>query len=181
MKILIVYGTTEGHTRSIARFMEEKLQAKGHAVSIADASDEPPSPENFDLVIIGGSMHAMKYQSAVDRFVRDYIVTLNKKPSVFFSVSLGVVTGEEKDLDEARRIASEFAADAGWKPKRIELIAGALKYTQYDFFKRLVMRYISGSKGGDTDTSQDYEYTDWVAVERFCDEVPELAKEPSMV
>ncbi len=34
-------------------------------------------------------------------------------------------------------------------------------------FLRLVMRLISGMAGGDTDTSRDYEYTDWQAVERF--------------
>lgn len=159
--------------------MENHLQAKGHSVAIADASDEPPSPDTYDLVILGGSMHAMKYQSALNHYVHGYIVSLNKKPSVFFSVSLGVVTGEEKDLEEARKIAQHFADDAGWKPTRIELIAGALKYTQYDFFKKLVMRYISGSKGGDTDTTQDYEYTNWLAVERFCDEVTQMVKEPA--
>jgi menaquinone-dependent protoporphyrinogen oxidase len=30
-----------------------------------------------------------------------------------------------------------------------------------------MMRLIAGAAGGDTDTSRDYEYTDWEAVERF--------------
>jgi menaquinone-dependent protoporphyrinogen oxidase len=34
-------------------------------------------------------------------------------------------------------------------------------------FKRLLMHMIFGIAAGDTDTSQDYEYTDWDAVERF--------------
>ena len=30
-----------------------------------------------------------------------------------------------------------------------------------------MMRLIVGAAGGDTDTSRDYEYTDWQAVDRF--------------
>jgi menaquinone-dependent protoporphyrinogen oxidase len=32
------------------------------------------------------------------------------------------------------------------------------------------MRRISRKEGGDTDTSRDYEYTDWAAVDRFAAE-----------
>ena len=46
-------------------------------------------------------------------------------------------------------------------------IAGALKYTEYDFFKRLIMKMISKREGRSTDTSRDYEYTDWNAVTKF--------------
>jgi menaquinone-dependent protoporphyrinogen oxidase len=46
-------------------------------------------------------------------------------------------------------------------------IAGALKYTQYDFFKRLIMKMIAKREGQTTDTSKDYEYTDWNAVKKF--------------
>jgi hypothetical protein len=42
-----------------------------------------------------------------------------------------------------------------------------LLYTRYGFFVRLVMRLISKMAGGDTDTSRDYEYTDWNAVAEF--------------
>jgi menaquinone-dependent protoporphyrinogen oxidase len=46
-------------------------------------------------------------------------------------------------------------------------VAGALKYTQDDFFKRLMLQMISKSSGGSTDTSKDHEYTDWTALARF--------------
>ncbi len=41
MKILIIYGTTEGQTRKIARYMEEQLQGAGHSVVISDVTDGP--------------------------------------------------------------------------------------------------------------------------------------------
>lgn len=52
-------------------------------------------------------------------------------------------------------------------PTRVELIAGALKYTQYNPLVRFIMRRIAATAGGDLDTSRDYEYTDWAAVDRF--------------
>jgi menaquinone-dependent protoporphyrinogen oxidase len=33
------------------------------------------------------------------------------------------------------------------------------------------MRRIAAKEGGDTDTSRDYEYTDWPAVDRFASNV----------
>jgi menaquinone-dependent protoporphyrinogen oxidase len=44
-------------------------------------------------------------------------------------------------------------------------------------FKRLLMRMIVGHAGGDTDTTRDYEYTDWDAVERFTDAFAQRLKQ----
>jgi menaquinone-dependent protoporphyrinogen oxidase len=64
-------------------------------------------------------------------------------------------------------VVNKFIAETGWRPRRIELVAGALPYTKYNFLVRYVMKRISAKEGGDTDTSRDYEYTDWNAVDRF--------------
>ena len=42
------------------------------------------------------------------------------------------------------------------------------KYRTY-FSYRLLMIIFVGLAGGDTDTSRDYEYTDWSAVEAFAE------------
>jgi len=84
MKFLIVYGTTEGQTRKIARYMEEVLQGAGHNVTIADASDEPPSPQGFDAILVGASIHIHKYQSAVAHYISRNVAALNKMPGAFF-------------------------------------------------------------------------------------------------
>src|SRR5678815_5980290 len=69
MKILIVYGTTEGQTRKISHFMEATLKDVGYEVTVADASETPPSPSAYDAVIIGASIHIHKYQSAVVHYI----------------------------------------------------------------------------------------------------------------
>jgi len=166
MKVLIVYATSEGQTRKIARYMEEVLQNEQHRVVIADASEEPPSSSGFDVVIIGGSIHLQKYQSSLNHYVVENIDYLNKVPSTFFSVSMGAASAIEEEHEEVRKIANGFLRETGWLVKANH-IAGALMYTKYDYFKRLVMRMIAKQQDGETDTSQDHEYTNWGNVKAF--------------
>lgn len=56
---------------------------------------------------------------------------------------------------------------AQFEPLDTTVLAGALAYQKYGFFKRLVMRRIVGLAGGETDTSQNHEYTNWAEVSRF--------------
>jgi menaquinone-dependent protoporphyrinogen oxidase len=175
MKLLIVYGTTEGHTRKIARFMEVVLNDAGHQVTIADASDKPPSPKNYDAILIGGSLHMHKYQTAIADYITRHAAVLNEKPGAFFSVCLAMASDLEDEHREAKKIAKDFLDQTGWRPLMMTQIAGALKYTEYDFFKRLIMKMISKHEGRTTDTSKDYEYTDWSEVKKFVNEFADKA------
>jgi menaquinone-dependent protoporphyrinogen oxidase len=167
MNILIVYGTTEGQTRKIARFMDDVLTNAGNKVTIADASEEPPAPKNYDAILIGASIHMHNYQSPVKHYITRYVTELNIIPGAFFSVCLAVASDLEEEHKEAQKITNDFLEQTRWKPLMTTQIAGALKYTQYDFFKRLIMKMISKKEGRTTDTSQDYEYTNWDAVKSF--------------
>ena len=42
-----------------------------------------------------------------------------------------------------------------------------------------MMRLIVGAAGGETDTSSDYEYTDWAAVERFAVQFQARLQQPA--
>lgn len=167
MKILIVYSTTEGQTRKIALFMKEVLQGAGSAVTVADAAEDPPAPGKYDAVLIGGSIHIGKYQSPVVHYIKQYATVLNTIHSAFFSVCLAVASYEEGEHRAAEKITNDFLQQTGWKPQMVTQVAGALKYTQYDFFKRLLMKEISRREGRTTDTSLDHEYTNWEAVKAF--------------
>lgn len=166
MKVLIIYGTIEGQSRKIARFMEEVLQEEHHAVVVSNATEDPPSPKNFDVVLVGSSIHMHKYNTAVRQYVMDNITILNNKPSAFFSVCMAVASNISEEQEEAEKIAKDFLGQTGWNTNTIWHIAGALRYTKYDYFKKLTMRMIAKKQGGATDTSKDHEYTDWGKVKR---------------
>jgi menaquinone-dependent protoporphyrinogen oxidase len=175
MKTLIVYATTEGHTRKVARFMSDVLSEAGHVVTIADAVDKPPVPDDFDAILIGASIHMHKYQSAITDYVKRHASSLNKKPGAFYSVCLAVASEIEEEHLEAEKITKEFLSQTGWKPILTKQIAGALKFTEYDFFKRIIMKMISKREGRTTDTTKDHEYTDWNEVKRFVNDFADKA------
>ncbi|MDF0708056.1 MAG: flavodoxin domain-containing protein [Bacteroidota bacterium] len=161
MKILIIYGTVEGQTRKISRFMENVLQENGHQVVVSNASEDPPSPEAFDAVLVGSSIHIHNYNPLIKDYVHEHIHSLNNKPGAFFSVSMAVASSIKEEHEEAEQIAENFLKETGWNTRNIWHIAGALKYTKYNYFKKLIMRSIAKKEGGSIDTDKDHEYTDW--------------------
>jgi menaquinone-dependent protoporphyrinogen oxidase len=90
---------------------------------------------------------------------------LNSRPSIFFSVSLSAASRNLAEVEAARDIARAFPATEGWQPHEAVTVAGCLAYSHYDILTRLLMKHISRKEGAPTDTSRDYELTDWTAVD----------------
>lgn len=126
-------------------------------------------------MILGASIHYGRHPRYLRALVRRHCAALASRPSAFFSVSLSA--GEPGAQPEAaQRYLETFLHQAGWRPPQIATFAGALQYNRYGMFKRMLMRMIVGLAGGDTDTTRDYEYTDWDAVERFADDFAQRLK-----
>ncbi|QDG51788.1 menaquinone-dependent protoporphyrinogen IX dehydrogenase [Persicimonas caeni] len=168
-RIAIIYGTTEGHTRKICEHIAQTLRDHDDQVEIVLGSefDDAFELSDFDGVIVGGSLHAGTHQRYIRAFVDEHLEELQSMPSAFFSVSLSAAS--EDTRDDAQGALDTFLEETGWTPEQAEIVAGALKYTEYNWFKRFAMKKISASSGGDTDTSQDYEYTDWEQLSRFAE------------
>jgi menaquinone-dependent protoporphyrinogen oxidase len=124
----------------------------------------------YQAAFLGGSVHYGHHQGALLHFVKSNLDWLNAMPTAFFSVAMASVHDSAGGRAHAQQCADEFVAHSGLKPLRVRLIAGALKYTRYDFFKRMVERMLHPNLEGADDTAHDHEYTDWVDVEAFVDE-----------
>ena len=171
MSILVLYGTTEGQTRKIARFIADKVAAPGHEVTLIDAAEAEAEldPRAFGAAVIAASLHTGHYQSAVVDFVRRHHATLNLMPAAFVSVSLSAASHDADDVDGLARCVTDFEHRTQWTPREIHHAAGAFRFSQYDFLKRWALKYIAYRKGQPTDTSRDYELTDWDALGTFVD------------
>jgi menaquinone-dependent protoporphyrinogen oxidase len=95
-------------------------------------------------------------------------------PSAFFSVSLSAADDTDEARATARKYLDDFVEETGWTPARTASFAGALQYLEYDFFTRLLIKMMMRRGGHPTDSSQDYDYTDWDEVVRFGRRVAEL-------
>lgn len=171
-RVLVVYGTTEGHPRKVAELIGARLRKRGHATRVIDAATPEPKQVQplYDGVIVGGSLHQGEHQTALAHFVKDKLDWLRGLPRAFFSVSLGVALRDAGQVQDARRLGQPFVDETRLDAGIVRCCAGALLYTKSDGFKRFVMKAIARKKGGAVDPSQDYEYTDWNDVTRFVEE-----------
>ena len=165
MYLLIAYATTDGQTRKIARFTADRLAALGHAVELLNVEDaDGLDLARFDGAILAASLHSGGYQKPLVRFATHQAATLALMPTLFLAVSLSAAGNDPDDWAGLRRCLAEFETDTGWTPGRVEHVAGAFRFSEYDFFRAWAMRRIADQKGEHVEPGKDKEYTDWAAL-----------------
>src|SRR5690349_15531299 len=112
-RVLVVYGTTDGHTRKVADFVATTLGARGLGVDVYDASEAPP-PDGYGAVVVAASVHAGGYQRSVIRWVRGASSALEQRPTAFISVCLGVLQHQAAVDSELATIRRRFLSQTGW-------------------------------------------------------------------
>lgn len=176
--IAVLYATREGQTQRIAEHVAAGLRGRGLD---ATASNLREGGAGSDLdacaaVVLAASVHAGKHEREMIELAKTHRDRLQAMPSAFLSVTLSEAGAERKDATaeararsatDVRRMIDQFTRDTGWQPEHVVPVAGALRYTRYNFLVRFVMKRIARASGGSTDTSRDHEYTDWEALDDF--------------
>lgn len=167
-RILIVYATTRGWTGRIVDRMAAELRAMGLHPSLYQAEEvDGLDLRAFDGVLLAGSVHFGRHQRVLEEFAREHAGDLNNLPSAFLSVC-GALAGSWPGAHaEAAKYREDFARRTAWRPEMSWSVAGRIAYTKYPLPLRLVMQFISWRTGRPTDTSRDWEFTDWMEVERL--------------
>ena len=179
--IVLIYATREGHTRRIAEYIASILNRRQLKSDLIDAADIPSefSLEKYSAVIVSASVHSGKHEREMMNFIKRHRAELERIPSAFLCVSLSEAGAEDKLASPEKRAAATanvkrvidtFLAEAGWNPRHIKAVAGALMYLKYNFVIRLIMKRIARQEGQPTDTSRNYEFTDWSDLDQTVDE-----------
>jgi menaquinone-dependent protoporphyrinogen oxidase len=182
--VAVLYATREGHTERIAERVAVDLRAQGFSVEAKNLREYAPviKLSEHSAVVLAASVHAGKHESEMVEFVRKHRVELEQMPTAFLSVTLSEAGAERPDSDpierarfsaDVQKMIDKFIEDTGWHPVRVKPVAGALLYSKYNFFEKFIMKRIAGKVGAGTDTSRDYDYTDWEALDGFANELAE--------
>jgi menaquinone-dependent protoporphyrinogen oxidase len=176
----VFFATSEGQTLRIAERLASLLHGYGFDSRPIDVAG--PDAEAIDWTrvrgaLVGASLHLGRHQKAADRFVRTNWMRLNRVPSAFFSVSMAAASKNEEEVVAAAKLARDFPETRGWRPVIVTSLAGRLAYLQYNFLIRFIMKRISKKEGGPTDTSRNYEMTDWTQVERLAHDMAGTIRE----
>jgi menaquinone-dependent protoporphyrinogen oxidase len=100
-----------------------------------------------------------------------------RKPNGFFQVSGASGAKNEEGLSEATGYLDKFIDDTNWQPDRIALFGGALRFSEYGFLKRALLKFIVRNQEFEMDESGDAELTDWESVVSFADEFAVFVEE----
>ncbi|MFN3938441.1 MAG: protoporphyrinogen oxidase, partial [Gemmobacter sp.] len=68
---------------------------------------------------------------------------------------------ERAELDA---LTERFFQEVGWTPRRVAQIAGAVKFTDYDFFRYWALRWIVRNRDPGVTGREDVEYTNWATL-----------------
>ena len=178
--IAVFYATREGQTRRIAEFVAASVQTRGFEVDVRNLAQKTDVVlTNYTAMILAASVHAGQHEREMIDFVKNHRFELDAIPTAFISATLSEAgaervsaTDEERTRFETdvRQMIDRFCEETVWRPKRVFPVAGSLLYSKYNFLIRFIMKRISKKAGGDTDTSRDYEYTNWAALKQFVDD-----------
>ena len=169
-KSLIIYSSTDGHTKTICErivnFSKDRNTVK--IISLDQVTEFDLS--KFDKIIIGASIRYGKYSKKLYRFIQSNRNLLNDKQNTFFSVNV-VARKPNKNTPDTNPYIKKFLKISNWKPKKIGVFAGKVDYPKYNFFDKYMIKFIMFITDGPTDTSQSYEFTDWSKVDIFAKEI----------
>lgn len=165
--IAVLYATTHGHTEQVARRIAD-VATRADAVAYAfDIDNLAPSFafEQYDLIVFAGSVEFGRHQRRLARFVKRNREKIARVDTAFVSVSGAAIKPEGHE--QAAKYAEQFFEQTAWRPITSLLVGGAYSFTRYGFLVKWMMKRLAAQHGYSTDTTRDYDYTNWSEVERF--------------
>jgi menaquinone-dependent protoporphyrinogen oxidase len=178
--VVVLYGTYTNHTRLIAERVAADLDECGFPVEIHNVRGlQSFNLDSYAAAVLAAPVHMGKHEKAMVRFVKAHRAALECLPAAFISVSMSEAGAERRNetpekhaqfVADVNMMLERFFVETGWRPTAAIPVAGAISYSHYNFLVRFVMKQIAKREGGGTDTSEDYEYTDWDALDAFANE-----------
>ncbi len=170
-RFLVIYSTTDGHTRTICSRIAAIVGEHGHEVdlrALKENRDIDLTP--YDSVILGASIRYGKHQPEVFEFIERNREALEQKDNAFFTVNI-VARKPHKNRPDTNPYMQKFLQQTEWKPKHLEVFAGRLDYPSIGWRDRQIIRFIMWMTKGPTAPDTVVEYTDWERVSAFAREM----------
>ncbi|CAJ1017107.1 protoporphyrinogen oxidase-like protein [Leishmania guyanensis] len=174
-KYLMLYSTTDGHTKTImdtiAKQLTSETLARCDVVDIKDGNSYVLS--DYEKVLLGASIRYGRISAAFMKYLKQHHGELSAMPSAFFCVNL-TARKSDKNTAVTNVYTRKFLDQSPWSPQLTGVFAGALWYPRYNFFDRILIQFIMLVTGGETDSTKEIVYTDWAAVRCFASDFAAL-------
>jgi menaquinone-dependent protoporphyrinogen oxidase len=108
MTVLVAYGSKRGGTEGLARMVEGQVEAEGLTAEVRPAR-EVGDVQDYEAVILGGALYAMRWHRDARHFVRRHARQLAQRPTWFFSSGPLDDSATRKDIPPVRGVARLMA------------------------------------------------------------------------
>jgi len=170
-RIAIVISSQSGQTQKIADRISTQLKHGNCLVDVLTVEFDQVVSEarlkQYDAVILGCPVYLGDFPQMLLDWAWEHRDTLNTVPTGLFTESLNAADPRPRARVVDDKVLRTFIDQTDLRPRFVACFAGALEYTQYSFFKKCVLQGMSAAAGGPTDTSRDFELTDWSDVAGF--------------
>lgn len=172
--ILIIYSTTDGHTKKICQKIQSVIEQHDHKVKLVSIDDELSLDlELFDKIVVGASIRYGKHNKKVYDFVDRNEKILGNKPGAFFTVNV-VARKPDKNQPDNNPYMKKFLEQISWRPNELAVFAGKIDYQKYSFLDRMMIRFIMYITNGPTDPKTVADFTNWEHVDNFANIISEM-------
>lgn len=162
MKTLIIYCSSHGTTKKAVRHLTENLE--GVVLSVDLKRDKQKLDlNNFDAVIIGGSIHVGMIQRKIKQFIEDHYDELLEK-----EIGLFLCCMEEGDR-AIEQFNNAFPKELRKNSVAMGLFGGEFLFSKMNIFEKQIVKKITG-------TSTDQFHLDMVAIKEFAERFNSVIK-----
>ncbi len=169
--VRIGYASHDGHTRTIATRIAERLEAAGLATETLDLAANRPAAEilaGTSLMVVTAAVRYGKHLKPAEYFLEAYKTHPAPPPLALASVNL-TARKPEKRTAETNPYLKKLIAKHDLHPTTATTFAGKLDYPEYRWLDRQMIRLVMWITGGPTDGTSTIDYTDWPSVDTFAD------------
>jgi len=166
---LIIYSSWTGSTQEIAEHIAKTLEKNKFKAKVISAKEKPNLNE-FDLIVIGTSVHAGRTLSDFRRFIKQNFEILTSKPIAFFVSCANMMHDTEESREETRAWLEKGIKNFSvLQPLSIGYFGGATKtsgksFDKLNIFTRRIIQAMEKkmlSEYGKTD------FRDWDKIEAW--------------
>lgn len=168
-KVLIIFASRNGHTKTIANDIAIILEQNEKTVELCNIDATSPMRElkSYKHILVMSPVYNKKFMHKVVDFVANNHDELNKVSSILVGVCLSVIKSKKQN----EHYINNFLKRTRWNPNEIFILAGRLYYQDYGILEKILLKIMMFMYGEKTKTTEPIIFTDYQEVEKIAQKI----------
>ena len=147
MRTIIIYSTKYGSAGNAAEMLKANMDGEVRVVNIMQ--EEIPSLDDYDNIILGGSIYIGKIQKRLSKFVDKNLPILMKK-----TIGLFICAGEKEEV-RIKELESAFPVELYHHAICKEIFGYEIHYDKLNFLEKKMAGAVLGHKQNHSELSEE--------------------------